>query len=94
MDFRTLKSELEKVYADIAGSIDNNGMPHLEMLQEFSRLARMMPMLVEDDWIGEAEDFAHLSTQILQAARNNDFKTVVQLADSLSDAQNVLFQSV
>lgn len=87
MDFKTLKSELEKVYASISQQIDNNSMPEVQSLQEFTRLSRMMPMLAEDEWIGEAEDFAHLATQLLQAAKKNDFKTVVQLADSLDDAQ-------
>ncbi|MFN2343270.1 MAG: GAK system XXXCH domain-containing protein [Desulfonatronovibrio sp.] len=87
MDFKTLKSELEKVYGDISSQIDNNKMPEIQSLQEFTRLSRMMPMLAEDEWIGEAEDFAHLATQLLQAAKKNDFKTVVQLADSLNDAQ-------
>lgn len=87
MDFRTFKVELEKVYADITQSIHAHTLPELETLQEFTRLARMMPMLADDEWIGEAEDFAHLATQIYQAAKKNDFKTVVQLADSLEDAQ-------
>lgn len=87
MDFKTLKSELEKVYANISQQIDNNSMPEVQSLQEFTRLSRMMPMLAEDEWIGEAEDFAHLATQLLQAAKKDDFKTVVQLADSLDDAQ-------
>ena len=87
MDFRTLKLELEKVYSDITQQINANNMPEMPAMQEFTRLARMMPMLADDEWIGEAEDFAHLATQILQAAKKNDFKTVVQLADSLDDAQ-------
>ncbi len=94
MDFRTLKTELEKVYSDITGSIEINALPELETLQEFTRLARMMPMLADEDWIGEAEDYAHLANQILMAARQNDFKTVVQLADSLDDAQRLLPEKI
>ncbi len=94
MDFRTLKTHLEKVYAEIAKSIDVNTLPELETLQEFTRMARMMPMFADDEWIGEAEDFAHLAMQIFQAAKNNDFKTVVRLAHSLDDAQRLLPQDI
>jgi XXXCH domain-containing protein len=94
MDFRTLKTHLEKVYAEIVKSIDVNTLPELETLQEFTRMARMMPMFADDEWIGEAEDFAHLATQIFQAAKNNDFKTVVRLAHSLDDAQRLLPQDI
>ncbi len=93
MDFTTLKTELEKVYADIIQSIEANALPDPEILKEFVRLARTMPMLADDEWLGEAEDFAHLATQILQAARKDDFKTVVQLADSLEDAQKFCHKS-
>ncbi|WP_045210913.1 GAK system XXXCH domain-containing protein [Desulfonatronovibrio magnus] len=86
MDFKNVKKELEKVYEDISHQIDNNKMPELKPLQEFTRLARLMPMLADDEWIGEAEDFSHLATQLLQAARHEDFGTVVQLMDSLNDA--------
>ncbi len=90
----TLKHELEKVYADITKSIGANSLPALETMQEFTRLARMMPILAEDEWIGEAEDFAHLATQIFLAAKKNDFKTVVQLSDSLDDAHRLLPQDL
>lgn len=87
MDFKTLKKDLEKVYGDITSNVENNTMPELETMQEFTRLSRMMPMVADDEWAGEAEDFSHLATQLLQAAKKNDFKTVVQLMDSLNDAQ-------
>lgn len=94
MDFKTLNTELEKVYAKITRSIHVNTLPDLETLQEFTRMARMMPMFADEEWIGEAEDFAHLATQIFQAAKNRDFKTVVQLAHSLDDAQRLLPQDI
>lgn len=87
MEFKTLKQEMEKVYQKIAQDIEVNHMPDLGVLHEFTRLARMLPMVAADDWADEAEDFSHLATQLLQAAKKNDFKTLVQLLDSLNDAQ-------
>ncbi|MFW5730155.1 MAG: GAK system XXXCH domain-containing protein [Desulfonatronovibrionaceae bacterium] len=87
MEFKTLKQEMEKVYQTIAQDIEGSHMPDLTVLQEFTRLARMLPMVAQDDWADEAEDFSHLANQLLQAARKNDFKTLVQLLDSLNDAQ-------
>ena len=94
MDFRTLKNQLQTIHSDITKSIGANALPELETMQEFTRLARMMPILAEDEWLGEAEDFAHLATQILLATKQNDFKTVVQLSDSLEDAQQLLPQDI
>ncbi|WP_028573737.1 GAK system XXXCH domain-containing protein [Desulfonatronovibrio hydrogenovorans] len=87
MEFKQLKAELEIIFAKITSELDNNNVPDIVTLQEFVRLARIMPMLADDSWIGESEDFSHLATQLLQSARNKDFRTAILLADALNDAQ-------
>ncbi len=82
----TLTARIESLIQDILSSQNNNQMPSLNLVQDFVRAARTLPMQAEESRLAEAEDFSHLADQLLLAVKNNQFEEAVQLMESIREA--------
>lgn len=80
-------NQLEELLNEIINCQENNQMPDKSKVQNFSRLARSLPMYAEESWLAEAEDFAHLADQLLLAVKNDQFEEAVQIMDSIKEAK-------
>lgn len=88
MEFKTTKRDLEVVFASIQNQVADVVLPDEAMVNRLVRLARRMHQLADDAWVGEAEDFSHLSGQLLNAVKKGDVEACVMLVESLDDAQS------
>lgn len=88
MDFKTLKLSMERTFEGIVNASREGDLPQEKEVAQFVRQCRQLHMQAEEDWAGEAEDFAHLATQLHQAVKNQDAEEVVILVQSLNDAQS------
>ncbi|MEF3698340.1 GAK system XXXCH domain-containing protein [Desulfolutivibrio sp.] len=87
MDFSTIKHEMAVVFEQITARTDEGLLPDEIAVNKFYRLCQRMHQIADDVWIGEAEDFSHLSHQLLNAVKKNDVESSVMLVESLQDAQ-------
>jgi len=87
MDFLTIKHEMAVVFEQITARTDDGLLPDEAAVNTFYRLCQRMHQIADDTWIGEAEDFSHLSHQLLNAVKKNDVESSVMLVESLQDAQ-------
>lgn len=87
MDFATLKKEMESVFGQITAQTDDGLLPDEGAVNTFARLCQRMHHIALDEWIGEAEDFSHLATQLLNAVKKRDTENSIMLVESLQDAQ-------
>ena len=88
MDFRALKASLEKNFQEIYDRIQEGQAPDEKVVNQFVRLSTQLHVQAEDAWAGEAEDFAHLASQLLLAVRKGKLEDAIRLVDSLQDAQD------
>lgn len=87
MDFLTIKHEMAAVFEQITTLTDEGLLPDVAVVGKFARLCQRMHQIADDAWIGEAEDFSHLSNQLLNAVKKNDVESSVMIVESLQDAQ-------
>lgn len=81
-----LNTQIRDMLDSIRQAQNDNQLPDIQEVQQFARIARTMPMHAEDNWLAEAEDFAHLADQLLQAVKNGDHQDAVLLMDSIKEA--------
>ncbi len=93
MKTATLKTRIETLIQDILDSQNNNQMPSLNLVQDFVRAARTLPMQADETRLAEAEDFSHLADQLLLAVKNSQFEEAVQLMDSIREAWTLLAEN-
>lgn len=93
MEFKATKRDLEIVFAQIQNQVADASLPDEELVNRFARLARKMHQLAEEDWMDEAEDFAHLAGQLLTSVKKGDVEDCVMLVESLDDAQSFCHRS-
>jgi len=87
MNFASTKQELDKIFEEIKASAFGGELPTLEAVNQFSRLSQRMHQMANEAWMGEAEDFSHLASQLLSACKKNDVETAVMIVESLEDAK-------
>jgi XXXCH domain-containing protein len=87
MDFSTIKHEMAVVFEQITARTDEGLLPDESAVNKFYRLCQRMHQIADEAWIGEAEDFSHLSHQLLNAVKKSDVESSVMLVESLQDAQ-------
>jgi len=87
MNFVALKQNLEKVFASIKSTTDEGALPLLEDAAQFVKLAQLLQLQAKEQWVDEAEDFAHLASQLLSAVKKNQLEDAVLLVESLDDAR-------
>jgi len=88
MDFRALKASMDEAFQSILEILQDGQVPEEQLVNKFSRLCTQLHVQAEDDWAGEAEDFAHLANQLLQAVKKGKREDAIRLVDSLQDAQD------
>ncbi|MHC1791073.1 GAK system XXXCH domain-containing protein [Solidesulfovibrio sp.] len=87
MEFKTTKRDLQEVFASIQSQVEEANLPDEATVNRLVRLARKLHQLAEDAWVDEAEDFSHLSGQLLNAVKKGDVEGCVMLVESLDAAQ-------
>jgi XXXCH domain-containing protein len=87
MDFATIKKDMAAVFDQITARTDEGLLPDETAVSTFARLCGRMHQVAQDAWIGEAEDFSHLSNQLLNAVKKRDIENSIMLVESLQDAQ-------
>lgn len=88
MDFSALKASMEEAFQKILDAAQDGLMPEEKLVNQFMRLSTQLHMQADEDWAGEAEDFAHLANQLLQAVKKGQREDSIRLVDSLQDAQD------
>jgi len=88
MDFRELKTSLEEVFQAILDTIQDGRLPDEAVVLQFVRLATQLHIQADEDWAGEAEDFAHLANQLLLVVKKGKREDAIRLVNSLQDAQD------
>ncbi len=88
MDFRALKTSLDQAFQDILEATQDGQIPEEKIVNQFVRLSTQLHVQADEDWVGEAEDFAHLANQLLQAVKKGKREDAIRLVDSLQDAQD------
>lgn len=88
MDFRALKTALDEAFQIILEATQDGQIPEEKVVNQFVRLSTQLHVQAEEDWAGEAEDFAHLANQLLQAVKKGKREDSIRLVDSLQDAQD------
>lgn len=88
MDFRALKASLDEAFTNILDATQDGRIPDEKLVNQFSRLSTQLHMQAEEEWAGEAEDFAHLANQLLQTVKKGQREDAIRLVDSLQDAQD------
>lgn len=88
MDFRALKTSLEEKFQSILDAVQDGQLPDEQLVNQFVRLSTQLHVQAEEDWAGEAEDFAHLANQLLQTVKKGKREDAIRLVDSLQDAQD------
>jgi XXXCH domain-containing protein len=88
MDFRALKAALDDAFQGILESTQDGQIPEEKIVNQFARLSTQLHAQAEEDWVGEAEDFAHLANQLLQTVKKGKREDAIRLVDSLQDAQD------
>jgi len=94
MNFVALKQSLEKVFLAIKSATDEGALPNLEDAAQFVKLAQMLELQAKEQWVGEAEDFAHLASQLLSTVKKGQLEDTVLLVESLDDAKAYCHRSV
>jgi XXXCH domain-containing protein len=87
MDFRALKAEMETAFRHIRESTVQGELPDQAQVSIFVRDARQMHVVADEAWLGEAEDFAHISEKLLQAVKASDVGDAVLCVEALHEAQ-------
>jgi XXXCH domain-containing protein len=87
MDFSKIKHEMAAIFDQITAQTDVGLLPDETAVGKFARLCQRMHQIADDAWIGEAEDFSHLSSQLLIAVKKGDVENSIMLAESLHDSQ-------
>lgn len=93
MDFRTLKRSLDEVFSRMQLAAEAGELPEQADVDQFMRLARLMLTQARDEWAGEAEDFAQLAQQLVQAVKKRHREDAVMLVESLDDARQYCHRS-
>lgn len=88
MDFPTLKNDLDSAFGQLLDNTDHGEMPDKNVVDTFVRLCRMLHNQAPDDWVGEAEDFAHLAVKLQQAVKRGELQEAVMLVESLDAAKD------
>ena len=87
MDFKTTKRDLEEAFTQIVNHIDEATLPDEATVNRFARLAGRLHQLADEEWMGEAEDFAHLAGELLVTVKKKDLESCVMLVESLQDSE-------
>jgi XXXCH domain-containing protein len=87
MNFVALKHSLENVFQSIKAATDEAALPSLEDVAQFAKLAQLLQLQAKEQWVDEAEDFAHLAAQLLSAVKKSQLEDAVLLVESLDDAK-------
>jgi len=87
MELKSLKKDLEKIFARIQQSTEQGELPSETDVNTFSRLARQMQIYAQDEWADECEDFQYLATQLLHSVKKGQVQDAIRLVDSLDDAR-------
>jgi len=87
MNFASTKQDLEKAFEEIKANAFGGELPSLETVNLFARLSQRFLQMAEGGWIGEAEDFSHLASQLLSACKKGDVEGSVMIVESLEEAK-------
>jgi XXXCH domain-containing protein len=87
MERATLRNNLDKVFQEIQDRTGEAELPQLDTVNEFVRLCRLLHSGADEDWAGEAEDFAHMAQKLLQAVKRKDKNDAVMIVESMADAR-------
>lgn len=87
MDFKQLKKSMMLSFQAIRTQSKDGELPNESECNKFARLCTQLHMQAEDDWMDEADDFAHLATQLYNAVKKNQLEDAVRLVESLHEAQ-------
>ena len=88
MDFRVLKASMDQAFRVILEATHDGQMPDEKVVSQFVRSCTQLQVQAEEAWAGEAEDFAHMANQLLQAVKKGKREDAIRLVDSLQDAQD------
>ena len=88
MDFHALKTSMDAAFQGILDATQDGQIPEEKLVNQFVRLSTQLHMQAGEDWVGEAEDFAHLANQLLQAVKKGKREDSIRLVVSLQDAQD------
>lgn len=88
MNFLALKTSLEQTFQTILDLSHDGQLPDEKLASQFARLCTQLHMQAKEEWVGEAEDFAHLANQLLQCVKKGQVQDSIRLVDSLQDAQD------
>ncbi len=92
MNFASTKNDIEALFEEIKTCAFGGELPSLDSVSQFARLSQRMHQMADDGWIGEAEDFSHLASQLLSACKKGDVESAVMIVESLEDAKVFLSQ--
>jgi XXXCH domain-containing protein len=87
MNFASTKQDIEKAFEEIKSSAFGGELPSLEAVNQFARLSQRFLQMAQGDWVGEAEDFTHLASQLLSACKKGDVEGSVMIVESLEEAK-------
>lgn len=87
MERANLRSNLDQHFQEIQDRTSEAELPDQKTVNEFVRLCRLLHSGADEDWAGEAEDFAHMAQKLLQAVKRKDLNDAVMIVESLADAR-------
>lgn len=90
MEIQKLLKNLNLFFAKISEKNDLAEKPLAEDVSQLIRYARHLQSVVDEDYIEECEDYAHLANQLLHAIRRGDASETIPIVDSLQELQLIL----
>ncbi len=88
MNFKKLKQEMEVIFSRLLTAVEEGSMPDIKDVKQFAKLASRLQNFADDSWAYEAEDFAHLSNQLIGAIKSEDIQELYTLISTLDDSKN------
>ncbi|GAB6059895.1 hypothetical protein JCM31598_30120 [Desulfonatronum parangueonense] len=93
MNFAAHKNQMRELFASLQQTAESGELPTVNDVNSFLHLSEKMAMHADDSWHSEAEDFLHLTRQLLMVVKKQNFQETVLLIDALHDAQTFCHKS-
>ncbi|WP_459938320.1 GAK system XXXCH domain-containing protein [Desulfonatronum parangueonense] len=84
---------MRELFASLQQTAESGELPTVNDVNSFLHLSEKMAMHADDSWHSEAEDFLHLTRQLLMVVKKQNFQETVLLIDALHDAQTFCHKS-
>jgi len=93
MSLKRLKRDMDSLFKKLLDTVENGSIPDLQEIKDFTKMASRLQNYASDEWALEAEDFAHLSKQLIAAVKSKDIQEIYSLITALDDAKNYCHRS-